>query len=44
LDGVSIHPVITKIKASFLIQLLERKENAQGFDHEAKGGFKTVKI
>ena len=25
LDGVSIHPVTTKIQASFLTQLLERK-------------------
>ena len=35
LDCVSIHPVITKIQASFLTQLPERKENAQGFQHEA---------
>jgi hypothetical protein len=41
-DGVSIDPVITKIQASFLIQLLERKETTQGFHHEANGDFKTV--
>ena len=41
-DGVSIHPVTTKIQASFLTQLPERKENAQGFHHEATGDFKTV--
>ena len=35
LDGVSIHPVSTKIQASFLTQLPERKETAQGFHHEA---------
>ena len=29
LDGVSIHPVTTKIQASFLTQLPERKETAQ---------------
>ena len=42
LDGVSIHPVTTKIQTSFLTQLLERKETAQGFHHEANGDFKTV--
>ena len=42
LDGVSIHPVSTKIQASFLTQLLEKKETTQGFYHEAKGDFKTV--
>uniref|UniRef100_A0A8L0DTF6 Telomerase Cajal body protein 1 n=1 Tax=Oncorhynchus mykiss TaxID=8022 RepID=A0A8L0DTF6_ONCMY len=42
LDGVSIHPVTTKIQAYFLTQLLERKETAQGFHHEANGDFKTV--
>ena len=31
LDGVSIHPVTTKIQASFLTQLPERNETAQGF-------------
>ena len=36
LDGVSIHPVTTKIQESFLTQLPERKETAQGFHHEAK--------
>ena len=30
LDGVSIHTVTTKIQASFLTQLLERKETTQG--------------
>ena len=29
LDGVSIHPFTTKIQASFLTQLPERKETAQ---------------
>ena len=42
LDGVSIHPVITKIQVSFLTQLPERKENAQGFHPEANGDFKTI--
>ena len=42
LDGVSIHPVTTKIQVSFLTQLPERKETAQGFHHEANGDFKTV--
>ena len=42
LAGVSIHPVTTKIQASFLTQLPERKETAQGFHHEANGDFKTV--
>ena len=42
LDGVSIPPVTTKIQASFLTQLLERKETAQGFHHEVNGDFKTV--
>ena len=42
LDGVSIHPVTTKIQASFLTQLLERKETSQEFHHEANGDFKTV--
>ena len=42
LDSVSIHPFTTKIQASFLTQLLERKETAQGFHHEANGDFKTV--
>ena len=40
LDGT--HPVTTKIQASFLTQLPERKETAQGFHHEANGGFKIV--
>ena len=35
LDGVSIYPVTTKIQASFLIQLPERKETTQGF-HRGK--------
>ena len=42
LDGVSIHPVTIKIQASFLTQLPERKETAQGFYHEANGDIKTV--
>jgi hypothetical protein len=42
LDGVSKHPIITRIKASFLTQLLERRETAQRFHHEANGDFKTV--
>jgi hypothetical protein len=42
LDGVSIHPVTTKIQASFLTQLPERKETVQGFHYEINGGFKTV--
>ena len=41
-DGVSIHPVTTKIQASFLTQLPERKETTQGFYYEANGDFKTV--
>jgi hypothetical protein len=31
LDGVSIHPVTTKLQASFLTQLLERKETHGDF-------------
>jgi hypothetical protein len=42
LDGVSIHPVITKIQVSFLTQLPERKETAQEFHHEVNGDVKTV--
>jgi hypothetical protein len=42
LDGVSIHPVKTNIQTSFLTQLLERMETAQGFYHEANGCSKTV--
>ena len=42
LDGVSIHPVTTKIQASFLTQLPERKETTQRFHHEANGDCKTV--
>jgi hypothetical protein len=42
LDGVSIHPVTTKTQASFLNQLPEKKETAQGFHHEANGDFRTV--
>ena len=42
LDGVSIHPVTTKMHASFLTQLPKRKETTQGFYHEAHGDFKTV--
>ena len=42
-DVVSIHPVATKIQASFLTQLPERKETTQGFHHEGNGDFKTVR-
>ena len=35
--------VTTNIQVSFLTQLPERKETAQGFHHEANGDFKTVK-
>ena len=33
---------LNKIQASFLTQLPERKETAQGFHHEVNGDFKTV--
>jgi hypothetical protein len=39
LDGVSTYPVTTKIQASFLTQLPEKKETAQRFHHGAKGDF-----
>jgi hypothetical protein len=49
LGGISIHPVYTdyiythyKDKESFLTQLPEKKETAQGFHHEANGDFETV--
>ena len=42
LDVVSIQPVFTTIQASFLTQLPESKETAQGFQHEANADFKTV--
>ena len=42
LDGVSIHPVTTKIQASFLNQLPERKDTTLGFHHEANGDFKQL--
>jgi hypothetical protein len=45
LDGVSIHPVLTKIHVSFLTQLQRRKETAQGFQHftiTMNGIFQTV--
>ena len=42
LDGVSIHPVTTKIQVSFLTQLPERKKSAQGFHHEANVDFKWL--
>ena len=42
LNGAAIDPVTTKIHASFLTQLPERKETAQRFHHEANGNFKTV--
>jgi hypothetical protein len=38
----AIVEVTTKIQASFLTQLLERKETAYGFHHEANGDFKTA--
>ena len=41
LDGISIHPVTSKIQMSFLTQLLEKKEIAQGFYHKANGDFKN---
>ena len=44
LNGVSIHPVTTKIQASFLTQLPERQETAQGIHHEANGGLKKVRV
>jgi hypothetical protein len=44
LDGLAIHPAITKIQTSFLTQSLERKETALGFHHEAIIDFKTVRI
>ena len=44
LDGISIHPVTTKIPESFLTQLLERKETVQRFHHETNGDFKTVTV
>ena len=43
-DGLAIHPVITKIQASFLTQLPEKKEAAQGFHHVANGDFETVRV
>ena len=42
MGSVSIHPVTTKIQASLLTQLPERKETADGFHHEANGDFITV--
>ena len=42
LDAVSIHPVTTKIQASFLTHLPERKETAQRIQHEPNGDSKTV--
>ena len=41
LDGVSVHPVTTKVQASFLTQLPERKKTPQGL-HEANSVVKTV--
>jgi hypothetical protein len=37
LDGVSIHPITTKMQTSFLTQLPETNETVQGFHHEANG-------
>jgi hypothetical protein len=42
LNGIAIHLVTTNIQASFLTQVPERKETAQGFHHEANGVFKVV--
>jgi hypothetical protein len=42
LDGVSIHPATTKIKASSLTQLPERKETDKGLHHDVNGDVKTV--
>jgi hypothetical protein len=42
LEGVSIHPITTKIQAPFLIQLPERKETAEGFHREANDDFKPA--
>ena len=39
LDGVSTHPATTKIQASFLTLLPERKETTRGFHHEGNGDF-----
>ena len=44
LDGVSIHPVTSKIQASSLTQLPERKKTTQRFHHEANGDFKRVTL
>ena len=44
LDGVSIHPVTTKIHVSFLTKLKERMEPTKEFHHEANGDFKTVPV
>jgi hypothetical protein len=38
-DGVSIDPVTTKMQASFLTTLPERKETAWGVHNEANGDF-----
>ena len=35
LDGVSIHPVTTKMPSFFLTKLPERKETTQGYNHKA---------
>ena len=43
-DGVLIQAVTTKIQASFLTQLPERKETTQGFHHEANGDFQMVRV
>jgi hypothetical protein len=37
LKAVPKRPVTTKIQVSFLTQLLERKETAQGFHHDSNG-------
>ena len=44
LDGIAIHPITTKIQPSFLTQLSERKETTLGFEDEANGDFKIVRV
>jgi hypothetical protein len=44
LDGVSIHPVVTKLQASFLTPLPARKETTQGFHHETIGDWNSYRI
>ena len=42
MDGASIQSVTTKIQVSFLTQLPERKDTAQGIPHEANVDFRRV--